>query len=224
MLSAGIRNEIPEMEEEYFEVIGCSKGLKDSESISKYISGKNKIPFCIGGDHLITLPAIKPLIVKHSDLHIIQIDAHLDIMEELFGERYSHGTIMRRIYDLIQQSGRIYQICVRSGSKEEYQFALKNTCLFPFETKEFLNSISELKNVPIYLTVDLDVFDPSLIPGTGTPEAGGIFFPEFIQLLQALEGLNIVGADMVELAPRIDPTNVSTIVASKVLREMLMIL
>jgi agmatinase len=113
---------------------------------------------------------------------------------------------------------------IRSGSKAEYKFARQNTRLFEFNTLEFIENIHELDDKPVYFTVDLDVFDPSLICGTGTPEAGGIFFMEFINVLKKLDKFNIVGADLVELSPQIDPTRTSSVVASKILRELLLIL
>jgi agmatinase len=187
------------------------------------ILASGKKPCFIGGEHLISLPVIRATVEKYPDLHIVQIDAHLDLMDELFGDTLSHGTVMRRSYDLLKSGERIFQTGIRSGSKEEFEFAEKHTRLFPFHTREFVKHIHLLKDVPVYATLDLDVFDPSLLPGTGTPEAGGIFFPEYIELLKALQGLNIVGCDMVELSPHIDPTNVSTIVATKALRELLII-
>ena len=200
-----------------------SETLARIEKISTYIVNDGKKPVCIGGEHLVTLPVIKPLLNKYPDLQIIQLDAHLDLMDELFGDRYSHGTVMRRIFDLMKQPFRIYQVGVRSGHQDEYTFAKSNTKLFPFNSDTFLKNLDAFSDKPVYLTIDLDVFDPSLIPGTGTPEAGGIFFQEFISILKRIKNINIVGADMVELSPQIDPTNTSTIVASKILRELLLI-
>ena len=200
-----------------------SETLARIEKISTYIVNDGKKPVCIGGEHLVTLPVIKPLLNKYPDLQIIQLDAHLDLMDELFGDRYSHGTVMRRIFDLMKQPFRIYQVGVRSGHRDEYAFAKSNTNLYPFNSDEFLKNLDAFSDKPVYLTIDLDVFDPSLIPGTGTPEAGGIFFQEFISVLKSISNINIVGADIVELSPQIDPTNTSTIVASKILRELLLI-
>ena len=200
------------------------KTMECIEAVSENLVSYNKKPVCLGGEHLVTLPAIKPLIKKYPNLHIIQMDAHLDLMDELFGNKYSHGSVMRRIHDILGDSGQIYQVGIRSGSKAEYEFARQNTRLFEFNTLEFLKNIHELNNKPIYLTLDLDLFDPSLISGTGTPEAGGIFFQEYIDVLKKLDKLNIVGADVVELSPQIDPTHVSSIVASKILRELLLII
>jgi len=201
-----------------------SKSLDHIEKVSRFIVDHGKKPVCIGGEHLVTLPAIKPLIDCYPDLHVVQLDAHLDLMDELFGDKYSHGSVMKRIQDLLVEPYRIYQVGIRSGSKEEFAYARKNTRLFKFHVNDFLQNLDDLREKPIYLTVDLDVFDPSLIRGTGTPEAGGIFFQDYIEVLKHLDKFNIVGADVVELAPHIDPTQVSTIVTSKILRELLLIL
>lgn len=178
----------------------------------------------IGGEHLITLPVIQAALEFYPNLRIIQVDAHLDLMDELFGDRLSHGTVMRRVSELKNEGKWLWQAGIRSGSKEEYDFAREHTHLFQFHLKDFVKVIPDRMNYPLYLTIDLDVFDPSLIPGTGTPEAGGIMFPEFIDFLKALNGANIVGCDMVELSPKIDPTGNSTINAAKILRELLIVL
>jgi agmatinase len=196
--------------------------LSRIEAVASEIVRNEKVPVTIGGEHLISLPIVKAVLKRYPNLHVIQLDAHLDMMDQLFGERYSHGTVMRRIYDLMPEAGRIHQVGIRSGSFKEYEFSQIHARIYPFDTKIFTNHVEELHDFPVYLTVDLDVFDPSLIPGTGTPEAGGILFPEFIALLKDINKLNVVGADLVELAPQIDSTNVSTIVASKILREILL--
>ncbi|MGH1366013.1 MAG: agmatinase [Calditrichia bacterium] len=180
-----------------------------------------KKPFFIGGEHLITLPLFEAALQRYPDLQLIQLDAHADMIDVLFGDRLSHGTVVRRIMDLIGGE-RIYQVGIRSAGREEWQFAKENTHFFPFDTAEFIEQSAAIGSVPVYLTIDLDVFDSSLIPGTGTPEAGGIFFPEFIRFLKAVSGLNIVACDVVELAPQIDSTGASTALASKVIRETLL--
>lgn len=200
------------------------ESLSRIEKVSRYLIEKDKIPVCIGGEHLISLSVIKPLIERYPNLHVIQLDAHLDLMDELFAEKFSHGTVMRRIYELLGEPNRIYQVGVRSGNKLEYEFAQSHTRLFPFQVNQFLQIADQLADKPIYLTIDLDVFDPSLIRGTGTPEAGGIFFQDYIDILKRIKDFKIVGADMVELSPQIDTSNVSTIVASKILRELLIII
>lgn len=184
-----------------------------------------KIPCFLGGEHLVTLPIVEAAVQHYPDLRIVQLDAHLDLMDELFGDSLSHGTVMRRAFDLLDRDGsRLYQVGIRSGNRLEWEFARANTRLFPFDERGFLKAVSELEGYPIYLTVDLDVFDPSLLPGTGTPEAGGIFFPQYIEILKALEPLNVVGCDVVELSPYLDPSHNSSIIAAKILRELLLML
>ena len=193
------------------------------QTTQHFFSQKKKV-CVIGGEHLISLPVVQSAIKTYPDLRVIQIDAHLDLMDDLFGDRISHGTVMRRISELKNKNKWIYQVGIRSGSKEEYDFAKKNNHLFQFNLKDFFKAIRGIQDYPVYLSLDLDVFDPSLIPGTGTPEAGGIMFPEFIDFLNVLNGANIIGCDMVELSPKIDTSGNSTIHAAKILRELLMIL
>ncbi len=114
---------------------------------------------------------------------------------ELYGSKWSHGTVIRRCHELMNEDMRILQMGIRSGSREEYQWAKEHTILIPFNVSDGLNELKKLNNKPVYLTVDLDVFDPAQLPGTGTTEAGGIFFPEFMKFLMTIKkmNLNIVG-------------------------------
>ena len=194
-----------------------------NKTADELFKGKKKV-CTIGGEHLVTLPIVQAALQFFPELRIIQIDSHLDLMDDLFGDKFSHGTVMRRISELKETNKWIYQLGIRSGSKEEYDFAKMNTHVFQFNLNKVSEVIPEISKYPIYLSVDLDVFDPSLIPGTGTPEAGGIFFPDYIKFLKAMKGTNIIGCDMVELSPKIDPTGNSTIHAAKILRELLMVL
>ncbi|MFQ5582943.1 MAG: agmatinase [Calditrichia bacterium] len=198
--------------------------LKRIHELAHHLFSQGKRICLIGGEHLVSLPAIEAATEVYPELRIVQLDAHLDLMDELFGETLSHGTVMRRVYDIFRESGRIYQVGIRSGSRQEYRFAHKQTCLYPFGVEKFIKDTHKLADFPIYLTLDVDVFDPALLPGTGTPEAGGIFFPEYLEFLKAMQGLNIIGCDLVELAPPLDPGGTSTIVAAKVLRELLIAL
>ena len=194
------------------------EALKQIYTFSKEVISQNKSPFMVGGEHLVSLPVIKSTFEKYPDLHVIHLDAHADMIDELFGESYSHGTVMRRVWDFLGD-GRIFQFGIRSGSKDELQFAKKHAVLNPFSLDGIDQHLDKLQDVPIYLTIDLDCFDPSQIPGTGTPETGGIFFKEFISFLRKISHLNFVGIDVNELAPRIDPTGMSTVFAGKVIRE-----
>nr|HQU74155.1 agmatinase [Calditrichia bacterium] len=154
------------------------------QAVSEIVEDGKK-PCMLGGEHLVTLPAVQAVLKRYPDLHIVQLDAHLDMIDELFGSRLSHGTVMRRCTELLESPANLWQVGIRSGGQAEFAYAEAHTRLFPFHARDFLAAMENLKDKPVYLTLDLDVFDPSLIPGTGTPEAGGIFFPEYIDILKA---------------------------------------
>lgn len=181
-----------------------------------------KMPVMLGGEHLVTLGAVRAMIQKYPELHIIHFDAHTDLRDDYLGERLSHATVIRRCHDLLGD-GRIHQFGIRSGERAEWDFAFAHTDFHPFNVKDVLDVVLALgSDVPVYVTLDLDVLDPSLFCGTGTPEAGGVFFQDLEEALLALEALNVVGFDMNELSPHYDASGVSTAVACKVLREMLL--
>lgn len=197
--------------------------LEMIEETSAKLVEAGKKGLMVGGEHLVTLPAIKPYIAKYPDLRVIHLDAHTDLREEYLGETLSHASVIRRVWDLIGDD-RIYQFGIRSGMKSEFTWAASHTKLHPFSTEALPSLLPELQNVPIYLTIDLDVLDPSVFPGTGTPEPGGITMKELLVSLCSLKGLNIVGADVVELSPHYDASGVSTAVACKVIREVSLLL
>ena len=181
-----------------------------------------KMPVMLGGEHLVTLGAVRAMVQKYPELHIIHFDAHTDLRDDYLGERLSHATVIRRCHDLLGD-GRIHQFGIRSGERAEWDFAFAHTDFHPFNVKDVLDVVLALgSDVPVYVTLDLDVLDPSLFCGTGTPEAGGVFFQDLEKALLALEALNVVGFDMNELSPHYDASGVSTAVACKVLREMLL--
>lgn len=181
-----------------------------------------KMPVMLGGEHLVTLGAVRAMVQKYPELHIIHFDAHTDLRDDYLGERLSHATVIRRCHDLLGD-GRIHQFGIRSGERAEWDFAFAHTDFHPFNVKDVLDVVLALgSDVPVYVTLDLDVLDPSLFCGTGTPEAGGVFFQDLEEALLALEALNVVGFDMNELSPHYDASGVSTAVACKVLREMLL--
>lgn len=181
-----------------------------------------KMPVMLGGEHLVTLGSVRAMVQKYPELHIIHFDAHTDLRDDYLGERLSHATVIRRCHDLLGD-GRIHQFGIRSGERAEWDFAFAHTDFHPFNVKDVLDVVLALgSDVPVYVTLDLDVLDPSLFCGTGTPEAGGVFFQDLEEALLALEALNVVGFDMNELSPHYDASGVSTAVACKVLREMLL--
>ncbi len=191
------------------------------EHVQKIIDA-NKIPIMIGGEHLVSLAPIKALSKKYDDLHIIHFDAHTDLREDYLGEALSHATVLRRIYDQVG-IGKINQFCIRSGLKEEFLWAKEHTNLEMFTYKTLKACVKRLEHKAVYITLDLDVFDPSVLPGTGTPEPGGINFHDMLEIISQLSALqNVVGLDIVELSPKYDSSGASTAVACKTLRELVL--
>lgn len=180
-----------------------------------------KVPVMIGGEHLVSYPAVKAVFEKYPDLHIIHFDAHTDLREDYMGEKLSHATVIRRAWELVGD-GRIHQFGIRSGEKVEFEWAKAHTSLTKFDCAGLEDAVESLKGKPVYVTIDLDILDPSVFPGTGTIEPGGITFKEMMSAIDTLKGLNIVGADVVELSPHYDQSGTSTAVACKVLRELLL--
>ncbi|MGL4799751.1 MAG: agmatinase [Cellulosilyticaceae bacterium] len=199
------------------------KALACIASTITSIVDADKKPFLIGGEHLVTLPVVQVLAKKYPDLHIIHFDAHTDLRDTYLDESLSHATVIRRAWDILGD-GRIFQFGIRSGMKEEFEWAKTHTHLNPFDASTLKSILPKLSGKPVYLTIDLDVLDPSLFAGTGTPEPGGLMMKEFLDALMALKGLNLVGADVVELSPHYDPSGVSTAVACKVIREVALLL
>ncbi|MEI7475603.1 MAG: agmatinase [bacterium] len=176
----------------------------------------------VGGEHLVTYPVLKAYLEKYPDIAVIHFDAHADLREDYLDESLSHATVMRRITDHIGADS-FKQVGIRSGTKEEFAWIRKNNTLLTSldEAKEV---VQKFKNRPIFLSIDLDVLDPSIMSGTGTQEAGGLNFKEFIEWLKAFSSLNFVGADIVELSPAYDTSGVSTVTAAKVIREVLLMM
>ena len=194
------------------------KSLEMIEKNVEDIYRDGKIVFGIGGEHLVTLPQIKAILNYHKDIALIHFDAHTDLREEYLGEEMSHSAVVRHISKLIGPEN-VKQIGIRSGMKSEFDFMKEHKTL----VKEY-KELDVLKNKKVFVTVDLDVLDPSVMPGTGTPESGGMQFNELIGWFKYLKNFNMIGADVVELAPDYDASGVSTAVATKVIRELLMVI
>jgi agmatinase len=188
---------------------------------SRKILSAEKFPILLGGDHLITLPIVEEVVRIHPNLHLIQIDAHTDLREDYLGETLSHSTVMRKVVDRLGK-GRLFQVGIRSGTEEEFKLARKMKSLVPLEQNSLTSLEKHLKGKPVYISLDLDVVDPSLLPGVGTPEPGGLTFQELISLFKDLQNLYVIGFDMVELTPDYDPTQISSLTASVILREMIL--
>lgn len=201
------------------------KVLEDIEMRAEEILSDGKTPILLGGEHLVTLGAVRAVLKRFPDLHVIQFDAHADLRDDYLGERFSHAAVMRRCHDLLGD-GRIHQFCIRSGERSEFTFAKEHTDMHRFDFQGLTELTEKLKaeNTPVYFTVDLDCLDPSVFPGTGTPEAGGISFMQLLDAIQKVSAVRVVGADLNELAPMLDASGVSTAVACKTLRELLLAL
>lgn len=195
--------------------------LADIKARTQTILADNKRPFMIGGEHLVTLPAVEATFEQYPDLQVIQFDAHTDLREAYLDAKLSHATVIRRIHDFLGD-GKIHQFGIRSGERAEFQFAKEHTNLHKYNLEGLKETVAALKDTPVYLTIDLDVFDPGVFPGTGTPEAGGIFFMEFVESLKLISQLNIVALDVNELSPALDQSGASTALACKVVRELLL--
>lgn len=201
----------------------AEKALADIQERAETILKDGKFPLLIGGEHLVTLGSVRAVLEKYPDLHIIHFDAHADLRDDYLGAKLSHACVLRRCHDLLGD-GRIHQFCIRSGEREEFRFAKTHTDMHPLSLDGLTETVEALKaaNAPVYFTIDLDCLDPAVFPGTGTPEAGGITFPQLLEAMRKVAQCNIVGADVNELAPMLDQTGVSTATACKVLRELLL--
>ena len=194
--------------------------LKDIGEKAGEILFDGKTPFLIGGEHLVTLGAVRAVAERYPNLHIIHFDAHADLRDDYLGAQLSHACVMRRCHELTGD-GRIHQFCIRSGDRAEFTFAKAHTDMHKFGF-EGLKELTAEEHTPVYLTVDLDCLDPALFCGTGTPEAGGVSFTELLDAILTVSKTNIVGADVNELAPMLDASGASTAAACKIVREMLL--
>ena len=199
-----------------------ARALGQIEDFARNLLADGKKPFMIGGEHLVTLPVVRALAECYEDLHIVHFDAHTDLRDDYLGAKLSHATVMRRAWDILGD-GRIHQFGIRSGERAEFLWAKEHTRLQRFDFTGLEWSLAELMGKPVYLTLDIDVLDPSVLPGTGTPEPGGVSFLDLLRALRKTLRLDrIVGCDMVELSPHYDASGASTAVALKLLREMLL--
>lgn len=198
------------------------RALEMIEAKAAEILDAGKIPFLLGGEHLVTLGSVRAVAKRYPDLRIIHFDAHADLREDYLGVRLSHACVLRRCHDILGD-GRIWQFGIRSGTRDEFAFMKAgHVTTEPFSVKT-LPSLDFPVGTPVYLTVDLDVLDPSEFPGTGTQEAGGLKFTELLSALtEILSRFNIVALDNVELSPSLDPSGRSTALACKLLREELL--
>ncbi|ANU10009.1 agmatinase [Planococcus antarcticus DSM 14505] len=201
------------------------KSLAEIETYVHTLLADNKIPVGMGGEHLVSLPVMKAVASKYDDLAIIHFDAHTDLRENYEGEEYSHSTPIRKIADRIGPKN-VYSFGIRSGMKEEFDWAKEQGMhISKFEVLEPLKEIlPTLEGRNVYVTIDMDVLDPAHAPGTGTVDAGGITSRELLASIHAIaaSGVNVVGFDLVELAPVYDHSDQTANTASKLMREMIL--
>jgi agmatinase len=194
------------------------------EEKTAQILSAGKIPVMLGGEHLVTLGAVRAVAAAHPDLHIVHFDAHADLREDYLGNQLSHACVIRRCHDILGD-GRIHQFGIRSGTRDEFAFMSAGHVAAERHTCSTLARLSLPPETPVYLTVDMDVLDPSEFPGTGTQEAGGLRFRELLAaLLDVFARFHVVAFDNVELAPSLDSSGRSTALACKMLREELLAL
>ena len=179
-------------------------------------------PLMLGGEHSISSGAVAAVANQHPDLVLVQLDAHADLREEWLGARHSHACAMRRCLEVLP-SQTLFQLAIRSGTREEFNELQESGRLMP-SIDALQQALAPLKGKPIYLTVDLDWFDPAVLPGTGTPEPGGFLWRDFAAVVDVLRGHRLVAADVVELAPQLDSSGVSSVLAAKVTRSLILLM
>ncbi|MTI93941.1 MAG: agmatinase [Firmicutes bacterium] len=199
-----------------------SRSLELIEQAVIKIIDNNRMPFVLGGDHLVSYPCLKACSRRWPGLTVVHIDAHADLRNEYMDEEYSHATVIGAALKELA-IGRVFQFGVRSATQAEHRRAQEETEFYPFAFAEPLRRVIEEIQGPVYITLDIDVVDPGFAPGTGTPESGGITPTELFAGLQILASREIIGFDLVELAPAYDPSGITAALAAKIVREALLL-
>ena len=198
------------------------EALAQIQERTEEILKDGKIPFMTGGEHLVTLGAFRAVAEQYPQVHIIHFDAHADLREDYLGAELSHACVLRRCWEIVGD-GRIHQFGIRSGDREEFRWGKDHVHTNKFDFDGLSETLEALKGVPVYFTLDLDVMDPSVFPGTGTPEPGGVSFDALRKAaVLVCEKADIVGCDVNELSPHYDQSGASTAAACKIIREMLL--
>jgi len=192
------------------------RALEIVEQYVEEVLSDEKFPVLLGGEHLITLAAVRAFRQHYPDLMVLQLDAHADMREQYLGDRLSHATVMRRVSEVVGVKS-VVQVGVRSGAREELAYARQIGSLCTIE-----KAMDRIGDRPVYLTIDIDILDPSTAPGVSTPEPGGLTGGELLALIYQLNSLEVVGCDVVELVPPYDPSQQSSITAAKLIRELIL--
>jgi len=196
--------------------------LQRIERTACAILAQGKRLFTIGGEHLVSRPLIQAYAEKYPDLCVVHFDAHTDLRTDFMGEELSHACVIRCVAELLKPKS-VFQLGIRSGLREEFAWAREHTSLY---LNQLLEPLAEVKAAigqrPVYITLDIDVLDPAYAPGTGTPEAGGFSSRELFTALYALEDLNVVGFDLVEVSPLCESNDNTSVLAAKIMREAIL--
>jgi agmatinase len=199
-----------------------AESLSRIEATAGWILDEGRRFFALGGEHLVTLPLIRAMVQREPDLTVIHFDAHADLRDEYLGEKLSHATVLRRVAELLKPR-HLYQFGIRSATRDEVEYAREAVNFFPHQVVEPLTQcLAELKGRPVYVTIDIDVIDPAFMPGTGTPEPGGITAAQALSAVRLFNELNVVGMDLVETMPAYDVSQRSAVLAAKLVRESLL--
>lgn len=202
----------------------ASLSLQQIEERAGAILDAGKRPFLLGGEHLVTLGAFRAVHQRCPEVNILHFDAHADLRDDYLGVKLSHACVLRRCWELTGD-GKIFQFGIRSGDREEFRWGKDHVTTHKFDLVGLEETLERLGDTPLYFTLDLDVLDPSVFPGTGTPEPGGISFDELRKAVTLVCGkANVIACDVNELSPPCDQSGVSTMVACKIVREMLLAL
>ena len=202
----------------------AEKALAAIQAMEEEILSAGKLPFMLGGEHLVTLGAFRAAVKKYPGIHIIHFDAHADLREDYLGMPLSHACVLRRCWELAGD-GKIFQFGIRSGDRKEFEWGKDHVTTQKFSFDGLEETLELLRGKPVYFTVDLDVMDPSVFPGTGTPEPGGVSFDELRKAVTLVcSRAEVMACDVNELSPHYDQSGVSTMAAGKIVREMLLAL
>ncbi len=202
----------------------ASLSLQQIEERAAAILNAGKRPFLLGGEHLVTLGAFRAVHQRCPEVNILHFDAHADLRDDYLGVKLSHACVLRRCWELTGD-GKIYQFGIRSGDREEWRWGKDHVSTHRFDLDGLEETLDRLGDMPLYFTLDLDVLDPSVFPGTGTPEPGGVSFDALRKAVTLVcEKANVIACDVNELSPPCDQSGVSTMAACKIVREMLLAL
>ncbi|MGC8658668.1 MAG: agmatinase [Desulfomonilaceae bacterium] len=206
----------------HFSGVSLEEKLNEIRSNVETILGQKGVPFCIGGEHTVTFPIIQAMKIYYDKFVVLHLDAHSDLRDSYEGQKINHSTVMRRVAELVGHENLI-QLGIRSGTREEFQWIYKHHVTAEFRPGQEKTLLNRIGGRSVYLSLDLDVLDPSCFPGVGNPEAGGWSYERMGRFIRFLNNVNIIGLDVVELIPGIDKSELSSITAAKIIRSLLLI-